>query len=123
MPVSTSRAVFSKAVMIALASLALAARVASAQYTVQVLQPPADFPTDRAATRGFAINSSGQVLGYILAAGFETKAVLWSNGVPQYLTLPVGYHLSGFPGHAFVYDSGRLGMSLIPDAGPVYARR
>src|SRR3954462_11197688 len=123
MRAGTPRTSCSKLVSIAFASLLLVARGASAQYTVQILPPSADFPADRAATRGFAINSSGQVLGYVFATGLATKAVVWTNGVPEDLTLPAGYGLSANPGHFFLNDAGRVVMSLIPDAGPGYASR
>ena len=121
MPVIAARTPLSKIVGISAGCLLLIARAASAQYTFQILPPPADFPTG--ATRAFAINGSGQVLGYVFAPGLETKAVVWTNGVPQYLTLPPGYGLSGEPGHHFLNDSGRAVMSLIPNAGPGYASR
>jgi hypothetical protein len=123
MPFSMFRISLSRLAGIAAASVLLAARMASAQYTVQILPPPADFPSDRDISRGFAINSAGQVLGYVFAAGFETRPVLWTNGVPQYLTLPLGYEVTSFPGHFFLNDSGRAVMSVVPTGGPQYASR
>src|SRR5262245_18261610 len=123
MPVSTSRTFLSKLLGIAAGCLLLAARLTSAQaqYTVQILPPPADLPT--AITRGFAINNSGQVLGYAIAVGLETRAVLWTDGVPQSLTFPAGYTLTGEPGHQFLNDSGRVVLAMIPVTGPQFAYR
>src|SRR5262245_24293902 len=123
MRVSTSRTLLSKAAGIAAGCLLLAARVTSAQaqYTVQVLPPPADLPT--AITRRFAINNAGQVLGYAFVVGVETRAVVWTNGVPQSLTFPAGYTLTGEPGHQFLNDSGRVVLAMVPAAGPQFAYR
>lgn len=109
--------------VLAAGCLLLAGRVASAQaqYTVQVLPPPADLPT--AITRGFAINNSGQVLGYAVVPFVETRAVLWTDGVPQSLTFPAGYTLTGETGHQFLNDSGRVVLAVVPEAGPQYAYR
>src|ERR1700716_947142 len=69
--------------------LLLTASVASAQYTAQMLPPPADLPFN-ATTRAFALNGVGQVFGEAFGGG-RLEPVLWTGGVPERLDIPNGY--------------------------------
>jgi hypothetical protein len=85
----------------------LTPQAASAQYSTQVLLAPANLP-QTTATRGFAINGSGQVFGETVAPGPSVQPVLWTNGVPLTLPLPAGYSWSPRAGDEFLNDNGTV---------------
>jgi hypothetical protein len=122
MPVIACRTPLSRVAGIVAGCLLLIARGASAQYNVDVLLPPADMPTT-ATTRALAINGSEQVFGYVFSTPSNPRLVLWTNGLPEYLSLPAGYDWGGDPGHNFLNDSGRIVSQVVPQGGPGYSRR
>jgi hypothetical protein len=102
-------------VLVVVSGLLLSARTATAQYTAQVLLPPADLPTS-ATTRAVAINSAGQVFGEALGDAFHREPVLWTGGVPQHLPIPTGYNWDDLPGEQFLNDNGTVvAKVLIPN--------
>ena len=102
-----------RATATAVAGLLLVAYPAAAQYTHQVLLPPAPMPANTTATRGFAMNSSGQVFGEAVQTGpLVVQPVLWTNGVPAVLPLPPGYSWDNSAGRQFINDAGMVVSSI-----------
>ena len=117
MGVATFRSFHSKVgVCLIAAALMLVARPAAAQYTAQVLLPPADLPQNT-TTRGFAMNASGQVVGEVLVTAADRRPVLWTNGVPQYLALPLGYAWGSDQTQTFLNDHGTVVASVLIPGG------
>jgi hypothetical protein len=95
---------FSRVRVLTVIGLLFTAGVASAQYTAQVLPPPADLPSN-AITRAFALNGVGQVFGEAFGGG-RVEPVLWTGGVPVRLDIPNGYSWDDLPGQQFLNDAG-----------------
>ena len=98
------------------AALVLVSHPAAAQYTAQVLLPPAGLPQNT-ATRAFKMNNSGQVVGEVLVTSGDRRPVLWTNGVAQFLPLPPGYAWGSDFSQTFLNDHGTVVASVLLPGG------
>jgi hypothetical protein len=86
----------------------LIAHTAAAQYALQRLVPPDGFdPLPNIYV--FHINAGGQVLGSVHPTRSNNyQPVLWTNGVPQVLTVPDGYVWADYAAYPQLNDNGTV---------------
>jgi hypothetical protein len=94
--------------MLAAATVLLAPRTATAQYTPVVLPNPADVPP-HATNLTYAINGAGQIFGSVFSNP-GVRPVVWTGNPPQVANLPVpaNYSWDGQPGQGFMNESGTM---------------
>jgi hypothetical protein len=81
------------------------------QYTAQILLPPPDLAGY--STQGVAMNNSGVVFGLVIMSP-GLVPVLWTNGTPQRLPIPPGYHWTRTQ-QDFIDDTGTVVSTVAPD--------